>query len=335
MANNLSIEPRLKGLKMAKNKEHKPANLNKIKTHSLKDRRTKVSLTQFASLPQPNATFAEFMESLPDVLAASGLRQLIKDIVGARKKDRPVVAAFGGHLIKCGLGPVIADLMRRGFITAIAVHGATAIHDYEISLVGQTSEDVGAVLKDGSFGMARETPKAFARAARNASRKKIGLGRALGELVISEKNHYSQYSVLATAADLGLPAAVMLALGTDTLSMHADFEPKALAAASHLDFRTLVSVVADLDGGVWLNIGSAVILPEVFLKVLSAARNLNKGAPKNFTTANLDMNQHYRPNTNVVGRPTRRGYSITGHHEIMLPLLRMGVICMAGGEKKA
>jgi hypothetical protein len=318
---------------MAKNKKHKPANLRKIKTHSLKDRKTKVSLDQFASLPEPGATFAEFLASLPNVLGASDLRRLIKDIVDARKNNRPVVAAFGGHLVKCGLGPVIADLMRRGFITAVAMHGATAIHDYEISLVGQTSEDVGAALKDGSFGMARETPNAFARAAKMAAKNKTGLGRALGELIVSENNRYSQYSVLASAADLGLPAAVMLALGTDTLSMHGDFEPEKLAAAAHLDFRTLVSIVTDLDGGVWLNIGSAVILPEVFLKALSAARNLNKGAPKNFTTANLDMNQHYRPNTNVVGRPTRRGYSITGHHEIMLPLLRMGVICM-GAEKK-
>lgn len=318
---------------MAKNKKHKPVNLKKIKTHSLKDRKTKVSLDQFASLPEPDATFTEFLASLPNVLAASDLRRLIKDIVDARNNNRPVVAAFGGHLVKCGLGPVMADLMQRGFITAVAMHGATAIHDYEISLVGQTSEDVGAALKDGSFGMARETPKAFARAAKLAAKNKISLGRALGELIVSENNRYSQYSILGAAADLGLPATVMLALGTDTLSMHGDFEPEKLAAASHLDFRTLVSIVADLDGGVWLNIGSAVILPEVFLKALSAARNLNKGAPKNFTTANLDMNQHYRPNTNVVGRPTRRGYSITGHHEIMLPLLRMGIICM-GGEKK-
>jgi hypothetical protein len=319
---------------MAKNKKPTPANLRKITTHSLSDRKTKVSLDEFASLPEPDASFSEFMASLPNVLAASQLKRLIKDIADARKKNRPVVAAFGAHVVKCGLGPIIADLMRREFVTAVVMHGATAIHDYEISLVGQTSEDVGAALKDGSFGMARETPKAFARTAKAAARNNAGLGRALGELIIHEDNPYSQNSILATAAGLGLPAAVMLALGTDTLSMHADFEPEKLAAAAHLDFRMLVSIVAELDGGVWLNIGSAVILPEVFLKALSAARNLSEGAPKNFTTANFDMNQHYRPNTNVVGRPTRRGYSITGHHELMLPLLRMGVICM-GGEKKS
>jgi hypothetical protein len=318
---------------MAKNKKHRRANLRKITTHSLSERKTKVSLDQFASLPESDASFAEFLASLPNVLAASHLRRLIKDIVNARKKDRPVVAAFGAHVVKCGLGPVITDLMHRGFITAVAMHGATAIHDYEISLVGQTSEDVGPSLKDGSFGMARETPKAFTRAAKAAAKNNTGLGRALGELIVSEGNPYSHYSILAAAAALELPAAVMLALGTDTLSMHADFEPGKLAAAAHIDFRTLVSIVSDLEGGVWINVGSAVILPEVFLKALSAARNLTRGAPKNFTTANFDMNQHYRPNTNVVGRPTKRGYSITGHHEIMLPLLRMGIICM-GGEKQ-
>ena len=319
---------------MAKKNKYKPANLKRTKTRGLKGRRTKVSLKQFASLPEPDATFGEFLASLPDILAASDLMRLIDDIIAARKKDRPVVVALGAHVVKCGLGPVLGDLMRRDFITAVAMHGATAIHDYEISLVGSTSEDVDAALKDGSFGMARETPEAFARAAKAAAKNKTGLGASVGKLILAEKNKFSHYSILATAAELKLPAAVMLALGTDTISMHADFEPEKLAAASHLDFRTLVSIIADLDGGVWLNVGSAVILPEVFLKALTAARNLNDGAPKDFTTANLDMIQHYRPNTNVVGRPTKRGYSITGHHEIMLPLLRMGIICM-GGEKQS
>jgi len=314
---------------MSKDRKNQPADLKKITTHSLKNRKTKVSLKQFASLPEPGAGFAEFMSSLPDVLAAKHLRRLIEGIVAARKKERPVVAAIGGHVVKCGLGPVIADLMQRGFITAVAMHGATAIHDYEISLVGQTSEDVDATLKDGSFGMARETPKAFARAADMAAKSRNGLGHALGRLILTEGNSYSQYSILAAAAGLKLPAAVMLALGTDTISMHPDFAPGKLAAASHVDFRRLVSIVADLEDGVWMNVGSAVILPEVFLKALSAARNLTKGSPKKFITANLDMKQHYRPNTNVVGRPTRRGYSITGHHEIMLPLLRMGIISAA------
>ena len=314
---------------MADRKTYKPANLKKAKTHSIKARKTKVSLGQFASLPEPDASFPEFLASLPDVLAASRLKRLIKEINASTKKQRPVVAALGGHIVKCGLGPVIADLMQRGFITAVVMHGATAIHDYEISLVGRTSEDVDATLKDGSFGMARETPKAFARAADAAEKNKIGLGQALGKLIISEGNEYSKYSILAAAAELRAPAAVMLALGTDTLSMHPDFEPGKLAAASHLDFRLLVSIVADLEGGVWMNVGSAVVLPEVFLKALNAARNLGNQVEK-FTTANLDMKQHYRPNTNVVGRPTKRGYSITGHHEIMLPLLRMGIIGAAG-----
>lgn len=311
--------------KKKKARKYQPANLKKIKTHSVRGRKTKVSLGQLASLPEPDATVGDLLASLPNVLAAANLKKLIADIIAAKENERPVVMALGGHVVKCGLGPVVIDLMRRGFVTAIAMHGATAIHDYEISLSGQTSEDVGTALRDGSFGMARETPKAFARAAGKAARGKTGLGRALGNLIVSEKNTYSDNSILAAAAGLELPAAVMMAFGTDTLSMHPDFAPEKLAAASHVDFRMLVSIVADLEGGVWMNVGSAVILPEVFLKALSAARNLGNRVEK-FATANLDMYQHYRPSTNVVGRPTKRGYSITGHHEIMLPLLRMGII---------
>jgi hypothetical protein len=317
---------------MASKKKHPPADLSEVKTHSINDRRTKVSLKQFASLPEPNAATGEFLASLPDVLAAANFRKLIRAIVAARDGGRPVVAAFGGHVIKCGLGPVIIDLMKRGFITALAMHGATAIHDYEISLVGQTSEEVTSVLKDGTFGMARETPQAFARAAQLAEKEKCGLGCALGKDILAKKNPYAGQSVLAAAAKLDLPAAVLLAIGTDTICMHPEFDCENLAAASYLDFRTLVSITSELEGGVWLNIGSAVILPEVFLKALSVARNLGHKV-ENFTTANLDMNQHYRPNTNVVGRPTETGYSITGHHEIMLPLLRMGVLWMAEGNE--
>jgi hypothetical protein len=255
---------------MTKHRKYRPANLKRVKTHSIKDRKAKVSLQQFASLPEPGATFREFLKSLPDVLAASRLRMLMTDIITARRNGRPVVAALGGHVLKCGLGPVIIDLMQRRFVTALAMHGATAIHDYEISLVGKTSEDVETVLKDGSFGMARETPKAFARAANLAARERLGFGRALGTLIRSEKNEYAHYSILAAAAELELPAAVMIAFGTDTICMHPDFAPEKLAAASHLDFRTLVSVVTNLQGGVWMNVGSAVILPEVFLKAVSA-----------------------------------------------------------------
>ncbi|RJP17885.1 MAG: hypothetical protein C4520_15530 [Candidatus Abyssobacteria bacterium SURF_5] len=317
---------------MASKKKFEPADLSAVTTHSITDCRRKVSLQQFASLPGPDTAAGEFLASLPDVLAAASLRKLIQAIVAARKNERPVVAALGGHVVKCGLGPVLIDLMKQGFITAVAMHGATAIHDFEISLIGQTSEDVPSVLKDGSFGMARETPQAFARAAELAGHGKSGLGSNIGKDILERKNPYARYSVLAAAADLDLPAAVLLALGTDIICMHPDFSAEKLAAASHLDFRILVSIVADLEGGVWMNIGSAVVLPEVFLKALSVARNL--GSPiQNFTTANLDMQQHYRPNTNVVGRPTETGYSITGHHEIMLPLLRMGILWLAGGKE--
>lgn len=318
---------------MREGKDFKPADLNRVRTHSIHGRKTKVSVRQFASAPPPHAGFAEFIGSLPDVLAASNLKRVIRDIVSAKKKGRPIVAALGGHVVKCGLGPVLVDLMERGFITAVAMHGATAIHDYEISLVGRTSEDVATVLKDGSFGMAREAPAAFKRAAEEAAHRELGLGKSLGKLILSEETPCREHSVLAAAARLGLPAAVLLALGTDTICMHPDFCPDTLARASHLDFRILVSVVSRLEGGVWMNIGSAVVLPEVFLKALSLARNLGSKVEK-FTAVNLDMRQHYRPNTNVVGRSTRQGYSITGHHEIMLPLLRMGIISAAERKTK-
>jgi hypothetical protein len=315
-------------VKKKKGQRYTAADLKKIKTHSIKARTTKVSVGQFASLPEPDATVADLFRSLPDVLAAASLNGLTRDIVAARTQTRPIVMAFGGHVVKCGLGPVVIDLMRRGFVSAVVMHGATAIHDYEISLVGQTSEDVESALKDGSFGMARETPRAFAHAANVATKEKRGLGYALGKLIISEKNKYAEYSILAAAGELEIPVCVMVAFGTDTLSMHPDFAAEKIAAASHYDFRTLVSIVADLEGGVWMNIGSAVILPEVFLKAFNAARNLGNRV-ENFATANFDMYQHYRPNTNVVGRPTHRGYSITGHHEIMLPLLRLGILAAA------
>jgi hypothetical protein len=207
-------------------------------------------------------------------------------------------------------------------VTAVAMNGSGAIHDYEMSLIGETSEDVSHSLKDGTFGMAKETAEAIQDA---ASVPESGLGRAIGNKILKDKNKYKQHSILAEAARLNIPATVHVAIGTDIIHMHPCVSGSDMGESSHIDFKILCSVVSELEGGVWLNVGSAVIMPEVFLKAITVARNLGRKV-KNFTTVNMDMIQHYRPQTNVVKRPTTHGYSITGHHEIMLPLLRLGIL---------
>src|SRR3989338_5027973 len=210
--------------------------------------------------------------------------------------------AMGAHVIKCGLSPLVIDLMERGIISAVAMNSAGAIHDYEVSLVGYTSEDVGAALKDGSFGMARETADAMQKAASRGIREGIGLGAALGKKINEDANKFAEYSILAAADRLDIPATVHVVIGADTVHMHPNVSGSDLGGSSHIDFRILAGVVARLEGGVWLNVGSAVV------------------------TADMDMLKHYRPTVNVVKRPTEQGYSLTGHHEIMLPLLRMGIL---------
>ncbi len=311
-------------------KDYEPINLEGIKSYSIKRRKNLVSIKQFAKAVE-HREFSKFLDSLPEILAGNSLRDVINTIVKATNKNRQVVLAIGAHVIKCGLSPVIIDLMKRGIITAVAMNGSAAIHDYEISLIGETSEDVSHSLKDGSFGMARETAGAFQIAAsqnaihRGNKQKSVGLGRALGKQIIKDKNKYKQYSILAAGAKLGIPVTVHVAMGTDTIHMHPNISGSDMGESSHVDFKILCSVVSDLEYGVWMNVGSAVIMPEVFLKALSVARNLGKKV-KDFTAVNMDMIQHYRPQTNVVQRPTTQGYSITGHHEIMLPLLRLGIL---------
>ncbi len=319
-------------------KDYKPINLEGIKSYPIKRRKNLVSIKQFAKTIEHKG-FSKFLDSLPDILAGNSIRDVIDAIVNAANKNRPVVMAIGAHVIKCGLSPIIIDLMKRGIITAVAMNGSVAIHDYEISLIGETSEDVSHSLKDGSFGMARETAEAFQtavspNAAGQGNKQKsigsdirgdIGLGRALGKQIIKDKNKYKQYSILAAAAKLGIPATVHVAIGTEIIHMHPCISGGDMGDSSHVDFKILCSVVANLEGGVWMNVGSAVIMPEVFLKALSVARNLGKKV-EDFTAVNMDMIQHYRPQTNVVQRPTTQGYSITGHHEIMLPLLRLGIL---------
>ena len=308
-------------------KELKPIDLTKIKTYPIKKRKNLVNIGQFGK-PIELKSFNKFIDSLPKVLAADGLRNVISNIVKAHNKNRQVVLAIGAHVIKCGLSPIVIDLMKRGIVTAVAMNGSGAIHDYEMSLIGETSEDVSHSLKDGTFGMAKETAEAIQAA---ASVPESGLGRALGNKILKDKNKYKQHSILAEGARLNIPVTVHVAIGTDIIHMHPCVSGSDMGESSHIDFKILCSVVSELEEGVWLNVGSAVIMPEVFLKAITVARNLGRKV-NNFTTVNMDMIQHYRPQTNVVKRPTTHGYSITGHHEIMLPLLRLGIL--AGLKKR-
>lgn len=310
----------------------RPLSLTNLKTYSIKERKSLANVKQFARPLSPPKGFAEFLDSMPKTLAADSLMKVIRAIVEAHKKNLPVVMAMGAHVIKCGLSPLVIDLMDKGIITAIAMNSAVAIHDYEISLVGSTSEDVKAALKDGSFGMVRETAEALQEAASLGARDGIGLGAALGRKINEDGNKFAEYSILAAAHRLEMPATVHVTIGADTVHMHPCISGSDLGESSHIDFRILAGVVARLEGGVWLNVGSAVVMPEVFLKCLSIARNLGHRV-ENFVTVDMDMLRHYRPTVNVVQRPTEQGYSLTGHHEIMLPLLRMGVLSLLAQEE--
>jgi len=313
---------------------YKPIDLTGLKTYDAVRRRHKASVTQAAALPPPGASAAELLDSLPDYLGAAALRRVVAAVVSAVQNDRPVVAAFGAHLIKVGCSPILIDLIRRGVVKAIACNGACAIHDAELALLGETSEEVADTIRDGRFGMVTETLAFFDEVAALAKRDSVGLGEATGRLLIDQKAPNLQDSIFAAAREAGIPACVHLALGTDTVHVSPGADGAALGAASMRDFRLVCDVVSDLGatgesqvGGVWLNIGSAVVLPEVFLKAVSVARNL--GAKLDgMTTANFDMIPHYRPRQNVITRPVApgQGHEVLGHHEILLPLLRQAVV---------
>lgn len=296
-----------------------------LKTYSLRKRKNLVKASDFAKIHRPFAQFSEFFNCLPNILAARGLRELVDDIVRAHRHKKQVVFAFGGHVVKSGVSPVVIDLIKRGIITAVVTHGAGAIHDYEISLIGETSEDVEESIKNGSFGMSRETSEAFAKACRLGARNNRGLGRAMGELILEGKNRFASQSILATAAQCNIPAAVLVAIGTDITHAHPELSGEDIGKSSLTDFHKVIETVEKLQHGVWINTGSAVILPEAFLKAVSVARNLGIKLT-DFTTANMDMIQHYRPKMNVLGRPSPKGIALTGHHEIMLPLLRAAIV---------
>jgi hypothetical protein len=304
-----------------------PLDLQGLKTYSIAKRRNLVNLRDFGTLADGRKA-ADFINSLPSIYAARDLRALINDIVRAARKKKTVACAIGGHVIKVGCGPVLADLVQRGVITAVAMNGAAAIHDYELSLIGETSEDVAETLQNGSFGMARETAEAFAEAALVGATGG-GLGRAIAEKAL--RNKHRKISLLAACARKGIPVTVHLSVGADITHMHPQVSGRDLGESTYVDFRILSGVVAGLEGGVWMNVGSAVMLPEVFLKAVSVARNLGYTL-KSFTTVNLDMIQHYRPKANVLARPKGRAIAITGHHEILLPLIRAGVVAALGGR---
>lgn len=307
-----------------------PINVSDLKTYPLKKRHSKVRLSDFVAPWRRGRSFSAFYASLPDILAVQTLRAVTHAIVKAHRKRRPVIVGIGAHVIKVGLAPIITDLMKRGIITAVAMNGAGIIHDFELAFMGHTSEEVDTEIDDGRFGMAEETGRLLNEAITRGAKDGHGLGEAIGRYINQSAVQFRDRSVsiLATGARLGIPVTVHVAVGTDIIHMHPSADGAAIGATSLLDFRRLTAVVAGMEGGVYLNIGSSVILPEVFLKTLSLGRNL--GHPiANITTVNMDFLSHYRPQTNVVRRPTQkggRGYSLTGHHEIMLPLLAAAVI---------
>ena len=310
-------------------KKIEPLDLHAIKTYALTTRDNKVNVREhFARTPRADGSFASFYDSLPQLLGADSLRGVVAAVVAARRADRPVVLAMGGHVIKCGLQPVLKSLIKAKVITAVAMNGSAAIHDFEVSLIGATSEDVGAVLHNGDFGFSEETGGGMNRALKTALVDGIGFGEAIGLSIIANDHKFKDYSLLATCVENDIPVTVHVAIGTDIIHQHPEFDGAVTGEMSARDFRLLTSVVADLSDGVWLNVGSAVIMPEVFLKALSIAQNLGYHV-ENFSTANFDMTQHYRPLQNVVKRPTSgsgKGYTITGHHEINIPLLAAAIL---------
>jgi hypothetical protein len=315
--------------------EYREADLHRLTTVPVADRPNKVDPSTLASPPGADRSFTAFLDSLPDVLAARDLRAVITGVADAARRRRGVVLLIGGHVIKVGIGPLIRRLMERGIVTHLALNGAAAIHDFELAAFGGTSEDVERGLEDGSFGMADETGAEMNAAVTRAAAAGLGMGEGLaGALAEREPLPGGPVSLLLAAHQLRVPVTVHAAIGAEITHQHPTADGAALGATSHRDFRRLAGALPSLDqGGAVLNLGSAVVLPEVFLKALTIARNLDHGRPTHFLAADFDMQRHYRPRVNVVQRPTRAGgagYSLTGHHEVLLPLLVWGVLAALG-----
>ncbi|MCM8790930.1 MAG: hypothetical protein NC938_04435 [Candidatus Omnitrophica bacterium] len=302
--------------------------LSKIKTIPLNVRKCKVSVDDFARTAKKGESFKSFYDSLPRILAAQNLKSLVDAIVTAHKHGKMVILMMGAHVIKCGLSPLVIDLMRRGVIKAVALNGAGIIHDTEIAMIGRTSEDVGEGILNGSFGMAKETASFINEAINSGFSKGLGIGEALGANIVKSKLPHRGLSILANGFELDVPVTAHVAIGTDIIHQHPSANGEAIGEGSLLDFRNFIYSVSKLEGGVAINFGSAVILPEVFLKALTVARNLDFKV-KVFTTANFDMISQYRPYQNILSRPTSmggKGYNIIGHHEIMFPILYRSII---------
>lgn len=312
--------------------------LSRIRTVPVSARPNKVRAEDFARAPVAGGSFGDFLDSLPDILVARSFRRVVEAVADAAREGRAVVCMMGGHVVKTGLAPVLIDLIRRGVITHLASNGSTVIHDYEMARWGGTSEDVEAGLADGTFGMAEETGRAMNEAIAEGARRGWGLGESLARALEGYDDlAHPELSLLLAARRYGIGYTVHAALGAEIIHQHPAADGAAIGATSMVDFRRLSAHLAGLEGGVVLNLGSAVIMPEVFLKALTVCRNINGGAPRRFVTADFDMIRHYRPRVNVVERPTRtgggEGYQITGHHELMVPLLAWGVAERLGNRK--
>lgn len=313
-------------------KDYLPINLGGLKTISLKNRKSKVNIKNFARFPSTGSNFCNFFESLPNILAGKDLREVVKHIIEARENKCPIVFGLGAHVIKVGLSPVIISLMKKGFINAVALNGAGIIHDTEIAMNGETSEEVDVELETGNFGMAAETAEVINQAVNEGFDKGWGLGRSVGVKILNSDFPYKDFSILAAGVQLDLPVTVHIAIGTDIIHMHPSFNGLKAGEGSHRDFRIFATIISGLEGGVYVNVGSAVILPEIFLKALTLVRNLDFHV-ENFITVNMDFIRHYRPLVNVVKRPVSKGgkgYNLIGHHEIMIPLLAYALFEMAG-----
>jgi hypothetical protein len=307
---------------------YEESDLAGIKTYPLRSRQSKVSLAQFATPHKSGSGIGGLMKSLPNLLAAKDFKEVVEAIAAAKRADKAIIWGLGAHVLKTGLSPVLVDLMERGFISAIATNGAGIIHDFEIALSGGTSEDVDATLGPGTFGMAEETGTQLNRAINEGVAAGLGLGQSVGRYLDAVRPPFGQICVAATAWRLQIPVTVHVAIGTDIIHMHPQASGAALGEGSLRDFKYFVSCVSRLENGVYLNCGSAVVLPEVFLKAVAIARNEGRSLD-GLTTVNLDFLRHYRPLTNVVNRPTAgtgRGYALTGHHELLIPLLAAALV---------
>ncbi len=305
-----------------------PISLDEVKSYPLKKRPSKVKVDDFGDAWQPGGSMNRWLKSLPKILAGNDFTEIVDRFVLAAASGKTIILAMGAHAIKVGLNPIILDLLNRRILSSIAMNGAGIIHDAEVAMVGCTSEDVSEQIGTGKFGMAEETGKLLNAAISEGAKQGLGIGRSVGAMLIRENFPYNRYSLLARAFELDIPVTVHVAIGTDIIHFHPNVDGASIGKASHLDFRIFARLVSQLEEGVFINLGSAVILPEVFLKALTLVRNLGYQA-RDFTTVNMDFIRHYRPMTNVVHRPTLdggKGYNLVGHHEIMFPLLAAAVI---------